>query len=307
MKSPPSRTPDGVLLIDKPEGCTSFDVVKKIKPWVAPLKVGHTGTLDPMATGLLPLCLGEATKLVQFLSGAPKRYLASVRLGMSTNTYDRDGREVSRSPVPDLDDTQILDCLNSFTGEIQQVPPMYSALRHRGKRMYELARKGIQVERQPRPVTIEKLTLTKRGPDWLDLDVICSAGTYIRSLAVDIAEQLGTVGHLAALTRTETDGWTIGESHQPDSLLKERLPQIVIPLEAVLARFDRVDVDYRIGLRLQQGQHLSSPELESLGVQSVKHNKIIWFRAPTGHPLVLAELSAIGMRIMRVLLPTKTQ
>jgi len=303
MKSPPSLTPDGVLLINKPGGCTSFDVVKKIKPWAAPLKVGHTGTLDPMATGLLPLCLGEATKLVQFLSGAPKRYLANVRLGMSTNTYDRDGREVSRYPVPDLDDAEILECLNSFTGEIQQVPPMYSALRHRGKRMYELARKGIQVERLPHTATTENLILTKRGPDWLDLDVTCSAGTYIRSLAADIALKLGTVGHLAALCRTETDGWTIGESHQLDSLLKEQLPQIVIPLEAVLARFDRVDVDDRIGLRLLQGQHLSSKELESLGIQPVKHKKIIWFRAPAGRPLIMAELSAIGMQIMRVLLP----
>jgi tRNA pseudouridine55 synthase len=305
MKSPLSSTPDGVLLVNKPEGCTSFDVVKKIKPWAAPLKVGHTGTLDPMATGLLPLCLGEATKLVQFLSGAPKRYLANVRLGMSTNTYDRDGQEVSRSPVPDLDDAEILECLDSFTGETQQVPPMYSALRYRGKRMYELARKGIQVERQPRSVTIEKLILTDRGPDWLDLDVTCSAGTYIRSLATDIALKLGTVGHLAALTRTETDGWTIGESLQLDDLKREQLPQIVIPLDAVLARFDRVDVDDQVGLRLQQGQQLSSEELESLGIQPAKRKKFIWFRAPTGRPLVLAELSSNGMQIMRVLLPTQ--
>jgi len=305
MKSPPSSTQDGVLLVNKPEGCTSFDVVKKIKPWVAPLKVGHTGTLDPMATGLLPLCLGEATKLVQFLSGAPKRYLANVCLGMSTDTCDRDGQEVSRSPVPDLDNAEILECLDSFTGEIQQVPPMYSALRHRGKRMYELARKGIQVERQPRSVTIEKLILTDRGPDWLDLDVTCSAGTYIRSLATDIALKLGTVGHLAALTRMETDGWTIGESHKLEDLQREQLPQIVIPLEAVLARFDRVDVDDRIGLRLQQGQRLSTEELESLGLHLPKHRNIIWFRVPEARAHVLAELSSIGMKIIRVLLPAQ--
>jgi tRNA pseudouridine55 synthase len=311
MKNTPAPTPDGVLLIDKPEGCTSFEVVKKIKPWVAPLKVGHTGTLDPMATGLLPLCLGEATKLVQFLSGAPKRYRAKVRLGTSTNTYDSQGQEVSRSPVPDLEESGILECLRSFTGQIQQIPPMYSALRHRGKRMYELAREGIEVERQPRTVTIEKLVLTDRGPDWLELDVTCSAGTYIRSLAADIAVKLDTVGHLAALTRTETDGWTINAAHELENLQKHLLPEVVIPLEVVLARFDRVDVDDQIGLRLQQGQRLSHALLQSLDLGSPRHKKIVWFRPPAGRPLVVAEVAGepegteLRMEILRVLLPTQ--
>lgn len=311
MKRSPALIPHGVLLVNKPAGCTSFGVVKKIKPWVAPLKIGHTGTLDPIATGLLPLCLGEATKLVQFLSAAPKRYLARVSLGMETDTQDRAGREVSRSPVPDCDDSEILECLRSFTGEIQQVPPMYSALRHRGKRMYELARAGVKVERRPRTVTIERLVLTRRGPNWLELDVTCSAGTYIRSLAVDIAESLDTVGHLAALTRTETDGWTVGEAHQLDNLQREQLHQTVIPIESVLARFERVDVDDRVGLRLQQGRQLSSPEIESLGVSPPGDSKIVWFRAHAGNPLVLAKLSGekkgrgIKMEIMRVLLPAQ--
>jgi tRNA pseudouridine55 synthase len=305
MKNPPRPIPDGVLLIDKPGGHTSFEVVKKIKPWVAPLKVGHTGTLDPMATGLLPLCLGEATKLIQFLSTAPKRYRARVSLGTSTDTYDRDGQETSRSPVPDLDDAAVLECLRAFTGEIQQVPPMYSALRHRGKRMYELAREGIEVERQPRTVSISRLELTGRGSDWLELDVTCSAGTYIRSLAADIAAELKTVGHLAALTRMETDGWDLGAAKKLEDLQKDLLPGLVIPLESVLERFRRVDVDDQTGLRLRQGQRLSASELKSLGVDSGEQKKIVWFRPPAGRPLILAEVAGDEpkMEIQRVLLP----
>lgn len=307
MKNTPAPIPDGVLLVDKPGGHTSFGVVKKIKPWVAPLKVGHTGTLDPMATGLLPLCLGEATKLIQFLSTRPKRYLARVSLGTSTDTYDRDGRETRRSPVPGLDDATVLECLRAFTGEIQQVPPMYSALRHRGKRMYELARKGIEVERQPRTVSISRLDLTGRGRDWLELDVTCSAGTYIRSLAADIAAELKTVGHLAALTRKETDGWKLEAAHRLEDLHQDRLPKLIIPLESVLERFERVDVDEQIGLRLQQGQQLTPQELESLGVVPGGQKKIIWFRPPAGRPLILAEMEGgePKIQIQRVLLPTE--
>jgi tRNA pseudouridine55 synthase len=307
MKTPSAPIPDGVLLIDKPEGYTSFEVVKEIKPWVAPLKVGHTGTLDPMATGLLPLCLGEATKLIQFLKTAPKRYRAKVSLGASTDTYDRDGRETSRSPVPDLDDQTILECLRAFTGEIQQVPPMYSALRHRGKRMYELAREGIEVERQPRTISISRLELTGKGPDWLELDVTCSAGTYIRSLAADIAAELKTVGHLADLTRLETDGWRLEAAHRLDDLQPDRLSGLVIPLESVLERFERVDVDDQVGLRLQQGQQLAAVELESLGVTAGGRKKIVWFRPTAGRPLILARVEGgeLKIRIQRVLLPSQ--
>ena len=307
MKNPPAPIPDGVLLIDKPEGLTSFEVIKRIKPWVAPLKVGHTGTLDPMATGLLPLCLGEATKLIQFLSTAPKRYRARVSLGTSTDTYDRDGQETCRSPVPDLDDAAVRECLRAFTGEIQQVPPMYSALRHRGKRMYELAREGIEVERQPRTISISRLELTGRGADWLELDVTCSAGTYIRSLAADIAAELKTAGHLDTLTRVETDGWELAAAHRLDELQQDRLPALVIQLESVLERFGRIDVDDQLGMRLQHGQHLDSKELLSLGVLPGEGKKIVWFRPTAGRPLILAEVGGEQprMEIQRVLLPVQ--
>jgi len=308
MKNTPAPIPDGVLLVDKPEGCTSFEVVKKIKTWVAPLKVGHTGTLDPMATGLLPLCLGEATKLIQFISDAPKRYRARVRLGTSTDTYDRHGRETSHSPVPDLDDETILECLGYFTGDIQQVPPMFSALRHHGKRMYELAREGIEVERRPRTVNISRLELIDRDPGWLELDVICSVGTYIRSLAADLAVRLGTVGHLAALTRLETDGWKLEAAYHLDEIQKNRLPEAVIPLESVLERFERVNVDDHTGRRLQQGQHLTSAELKSLGLATGGNRKTVWFRPTAGRPLILAELEEdqeLRMDIKRVLLPVQ--
>jgi tRNA pseudouridine55 synthase len=305
----PNRTfiPDGVMLIDKPSGCTSFEVVKLIKRKVGKLKVGHTGTLDPMATGLLPICIGEATKLSGLLAAEDKRYRARLRLGVATDTLDRAGKPVDTADVPELDIQQINDCLAGFIGVIQQIPPMYSALRVQGRRMYQLARDGVEVERKPREVNIESITLLDNGPDWLEIDVICGTGTYIRSLVADIAGRLGTLGHLEELQRTESAGWTLEHSRGLNELSLETIQEAVIPVHQVLSRLPRLDVGDDVAHRLSMGQHLSPSELAELAGDL--DPSTVWFCPPEKSPLVLAQVypgdddTGLHMKIVRVLHP----
>jgi len=195
------RRVDGILTLDKPEGITSNRALQQVKHLFQAQKAGHTGSLDELATGLLPICLGEATKVSAYLLDADKIYRATCRLGMTTNTADAMGETLNERPVPTLDRARIETALSPFRGAIEQVPPMHSALKHQGKRLYELAREGIEVERQPRPITIHSLELADFGDDWITIDVHCSKGTYIRTLAEDIGEQLGCGAHVSALRR----------------------------------------------------------------------------------------------------------
>ncbi len=191
----------GVLVIDKPAGMTSHDVVDVVRRVVHERRVGHAGTLDPMATGVLVVAVGDATRLVEFMKGHPKTYRFTVRLGVQTDTDDATGRVVAEAPVPPLDETALRQALARFEGEIEQVPPRYAAIRYRGKRLYEWAREGVEVQPPPRRVTIYRWALVAWEPPNLTLDVTCSAGTYIRALARDLAHALGTVGHVTALRR----------------------------------------------------------------------------------------------------------
>jgi tRNA pseudouridine55 synthase len=191
----------GVLLLDKPVGLTSNDALQRVKRLYAANKAGHTGSLDPLASGLLPICFGEATKISGFLLDADKYYAVTCRLGTRTATADAEGAVVETKPVPPLDAASIGKALAQFRGEILQVPPMYSALRHQGQRLYDLAREGLEVPREPRPVTIYELILMGWSADSLTLEVRCSKGTYIRTLVEDIAAALGTCGHVTVLRR----------------------------------------------------------------------------------------------------------
>ena len=207
----------GVLLIDKPQGMTSQQVVSKVKYLLKSdvhdsKKAGHTGTLDPMATGLLPICLGEATKFSHYQLDAVKSYQAIIKLGEQTDTGDAEGEIIATSPVPHVTQTMLQSTTEQFLGEIMQVPPMYSALKKDGKKLYELAREGIEVERAARPLTIYKLSLTPLSAQQLQLTVTCSKGTYVRVLAEDIAKALGTVGHLTALRRIQTGDFEIANA-----------------------------------------------------------------------------------------------
>ena len=207
----------GVLLIDKPQGMSSQQVVSKVKYLLKSdvhdsKKAGHTGTLDPMATGLLPICLGEATKFSHYQLDAIKSYHAIIKLGEQTDTGDAEGEIIATIPVPNVTQAKLQSVTEQFLGEIMQVPPMYSALKKDGKKLYELAREGIEVERIARPLTIYELSLTPLSDQQLQLTVTCSKGTYVRVLAEDIAKALGTLGHLTALRRIRTGDFEIANA-----------------------------------------------------------------------------------------------
>lgn len=299
---------DGVLLICKPAGCTSFEVVRKLKGLLPGRRIGHTGTLDPMATGLLPITIGEATKLSRFLSGSEKRYRARVRLGTATDTLNREGKVVAEAEVPALSTGVVEECLGHFRGHIEQVPPMHSALHHHGKRMYQLARAGLAVERKPRPVHISRLDLLACGAAVLEFDVTCSAGTYVRVLAADIAVRLGTVGHLESLERTEAGGFGLSQALELASLDHERARRAILPLEQVLERFPRIEVTEDMARQFGKGQRPTASDLAKLGVALPKDPAIVWFTPPGGSPIVLARLDPSAppdspIEILRVLRP----
>jgi len=191
----------GVLLVDKPAGLTSAEVVRRLKAKVGG-KVGHLGTLDPFATGLLPMCLGEATKIAQFLNASDKEYEGTIALGVATDTGDLTGELRHERPVPGLTDADLDGVVAAFSGPLMQTPPMYSAIKRAGVPLYKLARQGIEIEREPRPISIHDLSLTRCDHSHLGFRVSCSKGTYIRVLAEDIGTALGTVAHLKSLRRT---------------------------------------------------------------------------------------------------------
>jgi tRNA pseudouridine55 synthase len=208
---------------------------------------------------------------------------------VATTTLDHEGTETARVPVPPLDAGQVRACLAGFVGRIQQVPPMYSALHHQGQRLYDLARQGIEVERKPREVEIHSLELRALEPTLLELDVSCGQGTYVRSLAADLAVRLGTLGHLEALCRTATSGWTLEQAHDWNTIGPESLDRQLLPLEQVLERFRRVDVPASLTKKLANGQCFSPEELGSLGLETAT-GQTVWLRAQAGTPIVVAQI-----------------
>ena len=207
-----SRPVAGVLNIDKPGGITSHDVVARVRKLSRQDKVGHTGTLDPMATGVLLVCLGQATRLIEYLMYSPKKYRATIRFGVTTDTLDADGMVVAEHDASTLTDRYLREVLSTFRGEMQQVPPLFSALKKNGQPLYKRARAGQRIELDPRPVTIYNLTFVEWKPPDLTVDVACSPGTYIRALARDLGDAVGTGAHLIALVRTANGPWPLDEA-----------------------------------------------------------------------------------------------
>jgi tRNA pseudouridine55 synthase len=251
----------GILLIDKPEGVTSFEVVRRARRALGMRKIGHLGTLDPMATGLLPLCLGEATKLVPYLMPEPKVYRAQVRLGVATDTQDATGVVVATCealPAPE----QIYQAAAAFRGEVTQVPPMYSAVHCQGERAYRRARRGETVDLAPRTVTVYELTVDEVAIPEFTMTVRCSQGTYVRTLAKDLGEALGCGAHLAALRRLEAGGFQV-EAALPLAALaelgREELARRIIPLSHCLPGMRPVEVAEGEARRLRQGQLVVRP------------------------------------------------
>lgn len=252
----PRRHVDGVLLLDKPAGMSSNAALQAARRLFNAEKAGHTGTLDPLATGLLPLCFGEATKFAGSLLDADKTYRATVRLGIVTSTADAEGEVLVRRPVM-VDEAEVLAVLTRFTGEIEQVPPMYSALKHDGRPLYELARQGVEVERAARRVAIHALHLIDWQSDRFEIEVACSKGTYVRTLAADIGSALGCGAHLAALRRTRVGALDIAAAVTLDAI--ECLPadgrdRLLLPVDALLTDLPAATLTATEASRLLHGQ-----------------------------------------------------
>lgn len=245
----------GFLNIDKPAGMTSHDVVAKVRRLAGQKRVGHGGTLDPAATGVLPIALGEATRLVEYLVDGRKRYLAEVRLGITTTTEDAEGEIVAEQPVPALNPEELARAVQPFVGTIQQVPPMYSAIQVAGQRLYDLARQGQVIELEPRTVEIDRIEVLGWQPPIVTLDVVCGKGTYIRSLARDLGAALGCGAHLAALRRTQVGPLGIDSAVPLATLLDDPslLMQHVLTPDTAVADWPRADVDEATVRRIRNG------------------------------------------------------
>ncbi|MBS3805407.1 MAG: tRNA pseudouridine(55) synthase TruB [Oleiphilaceae bacterium] len=266
------REVNGILVIDKPAGLTSNGILQHVKSLYGAAKAGHTGALDPLATGVLPLCFGEATKFSQSMLESDKAYIATGRLGVVTETGDSEGRVVEEKPLPaDLSMASVEAVLGGFRGEIQQVPSMYSALKHKGRPLYEYAREGIDIERPARPVTLYDLTLLAVRENEFDIAVTCTKGTYIRSLVEDIGKALGCGAHVTALRRTLAAGFVLDDAW-PVSRLEEMREQgesldaLLVAPDAALTMFPRLTLAADRLRSILNGQpvRLSKPEAVGL-------------------------------------------
>ncbi len=255
----------GFFNIDKPSGMTSHDVVDAIRRLVGERKVGHTGTLDPLATGVLVVAVGYATRLVEFMVHHDKTYRVVIRLGIETTTYDAEGEVVAEHPLPPLTVMDIERVLSRFRGSIRQRPPAYAAIRHRGKRLYEWAREGVQVHPKSRDVTIYELKLEAWEPPDVTLYVRCSAGTYIRSLAHDIGRALGTGGHVKALRRLSSGPFRIEDAVPLATLQRENWRDFLLPLDVAVQDWPRVDLTSEQARRVRHGQFLADVQVFAEG------------------------------------------
>lgn len=253
------RDVHGIVLLDKRLGVSSNQALQEVRRLLNANKAGHTGALDPLATGLLPLCFGEATKVSALMLDDDKRYTVTFRLGVMTDTGDSEGKIVAEMPVPAFTEAQLLDCLRGFSGEIEQVPPMYSALKFHGKKLYELAREGKTVDRQARRIRIDALNLLAFDRESIRLDVACSKGTYIRSLAEDIGQALGSCATVTALRRTAAGMFDIAQAYryeQLQAMTPEQLENCLIAVDAPLAGLPAVELSDDQGARVLQGQQV---------------------------------------------------
>ena len=290
----PARGPHGWLVVDKPRGTTSAAAVARIKSLVGRgAKVGHAGTLDPMATGVLPVAIGEATKTVSFMMDAPKRYRFGVRWGEQRDTDDAEGAVVETSESRPSREA-IANALPAFIGRIEQVPPAYSALKVGGERAYALARQGRAPELAPRTVHIESLTLKEAGDDGAAFAVECGKGTYVRALARDIARALGTVGYVSWLHRAAVGPFTDDDANPLDKLValghSPDLAESLLPVDAVLADIPALPLTAREADRLRHGQPVPAPGAEPGRVRAVAGSRLV----------ALAEVGAGRARPLRV-------
>lgn len=270
-RRPGGREVNGILLLDKAAGETSNHALQRVKRLYHARKAGHTGSLDPLATGLLPVCFGNATKVSAFLLDADKRYWVRVRLGVTTTTGDAEGEVLSTRSADGVTEADVRRVLEGFRGRIEQVPPMYSAIKHQGERLYKLAREGIEVEREPRAVTIHSLELCACELPDLELEVHCSKGTYVRTLAEDIGEALGCGAHVTALRRTgvgpfDAAGMVDMETLEEVAAVgRNALDGLLLPIDGALAGWPEVRLTADSSYYLKQGQAVIVPKAPTEG------------------------------------------
>ncbi len=245
----------GALVVNKPSGPTSHDIVARVRV-LSKTKVGHTGTLDPLATGVLPLLLGPATRLTRFFQSSDKEYLAEIQLGQTTDTLDGEGEVLKESPVPEFSSQQADEVLSKFTGEIRQQPPMFSAVKVGGKKLYQLARQKREVERPWRRVTIYRLELLRQEREIWNLLVCCSSGTYIRTLAHNIGEALGCGAYLRKLQRTRSGCFDLSQA-LPLEGIENQWRENLYPMEELLPELPRIDLNEPEAVRVRHGNGIS--------------------------------------------------
>ncbi|URZ16242.1 tRNA pseudouridine(55) synthase TruB [Clostridium felsineum] len=287
---------DGIINIFKPTGVTSFDVVRKVKKISKEKKVGHTGTLDPLASGVLPVCIGKSTKIVDLVMAGKKVYDAEMKLGEITDTYDREGKVLREAKV-NLTNKEIIDAVMSFKGEISQVPPMYSALKVNGVKLYDLARKGIEIERTSRNVTIYDMNILNIDIPFVKFRVECSKGTYIRSLCYDIGEALGCGAMMYNLTRISSGIFNESKSIHLDNLNEANFSENIIPIDKCLINYEKFIVDEKFEKLLINGVNISDKRL----VSKILDKKIYRVYNIEKKFLGLARLNENGFKMIKLL------
>lgn len=291
----------GIICIDKPQGMTSFAVCSRLRKIFGEKKVGHAGTLDPLATGVLPVMIGGATKFLSHLPEHDKGYLAEFELGKTTDTLDITGNLTGEFPV-NCSDEQVRYAIESFKGKIMQVPPMYSAVSVGGKRLYELARSGVEVERQSREIEIKKLDMLPKNGDYYVIDVLCSKGTYIRSLIDDIGKKLGTGAVMTSLCRTQACGFSLADCNDLESLFAakeagEDMQKYLLPVENVFLQFEKLTVSQAQSIRFKNGVALDAERIKS----PIAESSVYRVCSPNGEFLGLGMEENSQLKVKRLL------
>lgn len=290
---------NGVLNIFKPKGMSSFDAVRVVKKVAGTGRVGHTGTLDPEATGVLPICIGRATKIIDYIMDSEKVYEVTLKLGIRTTTYDLEGEVLEERDPSHLTEEEILNSINSFKGEYSQIPPMYSALKQNGVRLYELARKGIEVERKGRLINIHNLEDIKINNPYISMKVTCSKGTYIRSLCYDIGEKLGVFATMTQLNRAKTSVFSQEKSININELTKENINDYILSMEEALEKYDKIVVNKKYVKLLVNGVRVADGRFTK---DKVINNKLYRVYDDENNFIGLGERNDAGFKIEKLLI-----
>lgn len=289
---------DGIINVFKPKGISSFQVVRAVRFISGEKKVGHTGTLDPLASGVLPICLGKGTKIIEYIMENQKVYKATLKLGEETDTYDLEGTVINSKEVGEIPLSEVEKVLKSYIGEINQIPPMYSALKVDGKRLYELARKGIEVEREARKITIYDIELLKYDKPFITIRVKCSKGTYIRSLCKDIGDSLKCGAVMTELVREGSGVFNTENSVELDSLTKDNFNNYLISLDDALKTYEKISVNDKFFKLLLNGVSIKDKAIFNDNIESGKLYRVY---SKKDELLGLGEKTSNGFKLIKLL------